>query len=473
MNSERSVAIVGGGITGLSAAWHLHQNKVRVTLYEAAPRVGGVICSWREGDWLAEGGPNTILETSPRIARFVDELGLSSRRRYSDPTAAARYVVRDRRPVKLPSGPAQFVVSRLFSASAKARMLREPFIGRGRGEESVADFVRRRLGQEFLDYAVDPLVTGIYAGDPARLSIQHAFPRIYGLEARHGSLIRGQLFGARERRRHAQVARSRAPKFSFDDGLQVLPDTLGGRLGRSVELRTRVEEIRRDATGWRLTLRRGRDVAEAKHAAVAFCGTSHALAQVALVANAPVDLAPFEDIPYPPVASIVLGFRREAVAHPCCGFGMLIPDREGFGILGSIFSSALFPRRAPPGHLMLTTYVGGARHPARALLPDEELVSLVQRDLASLLGASGPPVFRKVTVWPRAIPQYELGYGRFQRMLAELETNAPGFFVAGHFRDGVALSDSILAGERVALRMAGFLTGRADRAPAAAEAPVR
>ncbi len=463
----RSLGIIGGGITGLSAAYHLRPAGYAVSIYEASERTGGVICSHREGDWLAEGGPNTILETSPEIAALVQELGLADRRQYSDPRADARFVVRGGRAVQLPATPLQFFLAPFFSWTAKMSLLAEPFRPRRRGsdEESVAGFVRRRLGQEFLDYGIDPLVTGIYAGDPAQLSIEHAFPRIHALEAKYGSLIRGQFLGARERRKRGDVAKDRARKFSFDDGLQVLPDTLARKLGDCLRRGTRVTRAARTASGWRLSVESPSGAATAAHDAVLFCGTAHSLARLELASDGVPDLALLGAVHYPPVTSVVLGFRRSDVAHPCQGFGMLIPHGEGFGILGTLFSSALFPRRAPTGHVTLTTYVGGVRNPSVAALDDEMLVDLTVRELGRLLGVTGRPVFRHLTRWPHAIPQYNLGYGRVKERLAELESRAPGFFVTGHFRDGVALSDSLLNGRKVADRIA---THFRSAAPAAA-----
>ncbi len=463
----KTVAILGAGITGLTAGWRLRRAGVPVTVYEAGTRTGGVMCSHREGSWLAEGGPNTILETSPVLLQFVNDLGLAGRRLYSDPAAGARYVVRGGRPVDLPtSGPA-FFFSSLFSWAAKLRLLREPFIPRGTGEQSVADFVRHRLGQEFLDYAIDPLVTGIYAGDPERLSVEHAFPRVHALEVKYGSLIRGQILGARERRRRGEVSKATARKFSFDDGLQVLPDTLAAALGDAVRLETKVEGVAAKSGGWRVTVRSDDRTHAVEHSAVLLCGTAHSLARLHLEGAGLPSLSSLDEVVYPPVTSVVLGFRRADVAHPACGFGMLIPHREGFGILGTLFSSSSFARRAPADHLTLTTYVGGMRRPELAGLADGPLVDLVVRDLGRLLGVSGRPVFTHLTRWPRAIPQYEVGFGRFKSMFIDLEAKAPGLFAAGHFRDGVALSDSILAGTRAAERVQAHLSGTPALQPGA------
>ncbi len=165
-------------------------------------------------------------------------------------------------------------------------------------------------------------------------------------------------------------------------------------------------------------------------------------------------LTAFSEISYPPVASVVLGFRREDVAHPCLGYGMLIPKIEGFKILGTIFSSALFPNRAPAGHVLLTSYIGGARHPESASLPAEHLVETTLADLRALLGVKGRPVFTQTAVYPRAIPQYNVGYGKYRDLLNEIERTSPGLFFAGHYRDGISLGDSMVSGVNIAGRVA-------------------
>ena len=340
----------------------------------------------------------------------------------------------------------------LFSTGAKLRLLREPFVGRCRDgvEESVAQFVERRLGREFLDRAIDPMVAGIYAGDPQALSVAHAFPRIKALEDEYGSLIRGRILGARARARRGAVARDRAPMFSFDEGLQILPDALAADLGDAVTLGSPVAEVRSSQGGFTVATPAG----SAEHAAVVFCGTGPGLASLRLDGE-PLEV--FSTIRYAPVASVVLGFRREEVAHPCAGFGLLVPRVEGLRILGTLFSSSLFPGRAPEGHMTLTSYLGGARHPDLAPLPADTLEGIVREDLRTLLGATGEPTFRHHAFYPRAIPQYEVGYGRFLERMAGLEAGAPGFFIAGHIRNGVSLGDSIAAGVRAAERVAARL----------------
>ena len=447
----RSVAIIGAGITGLTAAFYLKRRGVRVTVYEAGPRAGGVIQSRRDGGWLAECGPNTILETSPKIAQLVRDAGLAARRMVNDPAAEARYLVRGQKAIAMPGSPLGFLTTKLFSFPAKLAVLREPFIKPRRDgvEESIAQFVVRRFNQEFLDHAIDALVAGIYAGDPHQLSLPHAFPKLKALEDNYGSMIKGQLFGARARKKSGEVAKDRAAKFSFDEGLQVLPDTLAATLGDDLKLDSPVEKLARSAEGWTVTTPGG----PAVHDAVIYCGTAHRLAQLRVENPEPVDFSPFARIIYPPVASVVLGFRREDVAHPCAGFGMLIPKIEGLKILGTIFSSALFPNRAPAGHVTLTSYVGGARYPELAGQAQDRLVETVMGDLRLLLGVRGRPVFTHCAFYPRAIPQYNVGYGAYRNLLTDIETRTPGLHFAGHYRDGVSLGDSIVSGVNIAERL--------------------
>jgi protoporphyrinogen/coproporphyrinogen III oxidase len=465
--SSKSVAIIGAGISGLTAAFYLNRAGWNVTVYEASGRVGGVIQSIRKDGFLAEFGPNTILETSPKIAQLVRDSGLESRRLNSNPKAEARYVVRYGRPIEMPGSPLGFFTTPLFTTKAKLAVLREPFIKPRRDgvEESIGQFVVRRFNQEFLDHAIDALVAGIYAGDPHKLSLPHAFPKLKALEDNYGSMIKGQIFGARDRKKSGEVAKDRAAKFSFDEGLQVLPDALAALLGDALKLNAPVTKLVRIADGWRVTAAN----AEADFGAVIYCGTAYKLAELLVETSAPltpalsppdgarekhVDLSAFTEIGYPPVSAVVLGFRREDVTHSCEGFGMLIPKIEGFKILGTIFSSALFPNRAPAGHVTLTSYIGGARYPELGLLPPEKLIEATLADLRALLGVKGRPVFTHTKTWPRAIPQYNVGYGKYRKLLSDLETGSPNLFFAGHYRDGVSLGDSIVSGVNIAERIA-------------------
>jgi oxygen-dependent protoporphyrinogen oxidase len=455
----KSVGIIGGGITGLTAAFQLQKARIPFTLYEAGDRVGGPIQSVREGKYLAECGPNTILETSAGIPEMISELGLDARRLYSDPAASNRYIARSGRPVSLPASPLSFVLTPLFSARAKMRLTAEPFIARSNPEteESVAEFVVRRLGAEFLDYAINPMVGGVYAGDPALLSVKHAFPKLHALEQQYGSLIRGQILGARERKRRGTVSKQNAPKFSFDEGLEVLTRTLHLRMQDSIFLQHRITSLRKANGRWKVSATcRGKEVVD-EHDALLIAIPAHDLARLDVEGVGQESLRPLEEVYYPPVASVVLGFRREDVKHPLDGFGVLVPEAEGLSILGTIFSSSLFAGRAPEGHVTLTSYLGGARAPELATSSEETLVENTLRDLRQLLGVSGAPTYRHTFVFKRAIPQYNVGYGRFKESIARVEKDAPGLLIGGHCRCGISLGDSIASGQEMAERVQKYL----------------
>jgi len=449
----KPVAIIGGGITGLTAAFKLTQVGIPVTLFESTDRVGGVIQTVRDRDYLAECGPNTILETSPLIGELISDLGLEERRIYSSDQAENRYIVRDKRPVKLPRSPLAFLTTPLFSYRAKARLLAEPFIRRAPAdvEENLASFVRRRIGREFLDYAINPFVAGVYAGSPEQLSVREAFPKLHALEQRYGSLILGQALGARERKRSGNVSKQNAPKFSFDQGLGTLTDALGQRLKEQIRTGQAIGKLIKQNGAWSLGQ-------AGEHSGVLLALPAFRLAEMRVTCESkPISLSMLAGIQYAPVASVVLGFRREDVEHPLDGFGALNPEVEQLNSLGTIFSSSLFPNRAPLGQVLLTSYVGGLRAPHLVSKTPDELCKLVMADLKTVLGVNGEPTYRHVFVHRRAIPQYDVGYDRFKSFMNELETNVSGLFFAGHCRDGVSLVDSIVSGHEAAGRIANHL----------------
>ena len=458
-SQPRSVAVVGGGITGLTAAYRLQERGIPVTLYEASARVGGVIRTAIEDGFMSEWGPNTILETSPKIGALITDLGLEPRRWYSNPDANKNYIIRGGEPVRLPTSPVAFASSSLFSLPAKLRLTLEPFIRTPAKseDESLADFVLRRLGREFLDYAINPFVSGIYAGDPAKLSVRHAFPKLLAVEEKYGSLILGQFLGARERKKRKEVPKTEAKKVSFDAGLQVLADTLQTKLGTAVKLCTPVTSARRTAEGWSVTVTVNGVPEQHEHAAILMASPAPKLAAITLETEQNISLAMLGEIEHPPVARIVLGFRREDVADPLDGFGFLVPEVERLSLLGTTYSSSIFDQRAPAGHVTLTSFIGGARHPALALRDPDYLFDATVRDLERVLGVRGKPVYRHHVLFPQAIPQYNTGFRRFSEFMSETETRLPGLFFAGNYRDGISLGNSIVAGQDIAERIAKSL----------------
>ena len=441
------VAVIGGGITGLATAWYLRKLGIPVVVFEAKGQPGGVMASRREGEWLMETGPNTLFENSAAITEFITGLGLESRRLVASTVANKRYVVRRGRPAALPATPAQFFTSPFLSVRTKLGVLAEPFRRRGpaEGDESVADFVVRRLGQEFLDFVVNPFVAGVYAGDPGALSVRHAFPKLHALERDHGSLTRGAL------RRRTATAGPKGSMISFPEGLAEVPRALAQELGSRLWLNHTVTAVRRMGWLWQVDYNSDQGAKSGSFAAVICALPPDALAALP-IEGVPESgaLAVMREIPQPAVASVFLGYRREDVAHPLDGFGMLTPAVEKRRILGTLFSSTLFPGRAPAGHVALTTFVGGSRQPELCAQSDASLIAMVQEELANLLGVRGTPVISRVQRWPRAISQYVVGFQKFKDACYTVEAAAPGLFLGGPCCDGVSLSNCISAGQRLA-----------------------
>jgi len=454
------IAIVGGGVTGLTAAWQLHAKGHRVTVFEQTDRLGGAVSTTIQDGWLVENGPNSLLE-SPQFDALVAGLGLQAKCQYAAPAAKNRYLVRGGRLVPVPMAPQKLLTTPLFSLRTKLRLFAEPFTRAHvrPADVSLAAVVRDHFGQEIVDYAINPLVAGIYAGDPEMLSTKHAFPKLWEIEQTHGSLIRGQIAAMKARRARGEKAAARI--VSFANGLHTLPSALAAALP--------VDAIRTGTTvvslspgrPWKLVSRRDGLAATEEFDAVVLAVPAAALAQLPVGPAGDRPLAALDQIEYPPVASLFLGFRREQVAHPLDGFGALVPAVERRSVLGVLFSSTLFPGRAPEGHVALTVYVGGTRQPELAALAPEALRPQVFADLRDLLGVEGDPVFSRTTLWSHAIPQYNLGYGRFLELMTRAETEHAGLFIGGHVRDGISLANCIAAGGRLADAAGSYLANAA------------
>jgi oxygen-dependent protoporphyrinogen oxidase len=367
--------------------------------------------------------------------------------------ARKRYIVRKSKLVPLPTTPSQLLTTRLLSNGAKLAIFGEPLVEPGDSpmEESVATFVRRRFNQEVLDYVANPFVAGIFAGDPEQLSARHALPRLHDLEHTHGSVVKalGQMMRAGGEKAGPPGAPS---LMSFAGGLQEIPDALTRELRSEVRFRAPVIQLRRAPRGW--TVNAAYQASEL-YDGVIYAAPAHCADDVDLAFEGGDRLKTLTSITHPPVAVLVLGFRREDVAHKLDGFGLLVPDVERRNLLGVIFSSTVFPGRAPDGHVLLTAFVGGVRNPDLANADLVTLTARVMDDLRLLLGVRGEPTFRAFQLWPKAIPQYTLSYGRFKDIMDEAERRNPGLGLTGSYRGGVALGDVISAADQTAERIAG------------------
>ena len=434
--------IIGAGISGLSLAWQIQQSGGTCTLLEAATTCGGALHSIRRDGYLAETGPHSILLNSPEIETFLYSIpGLKERMAEAYPEAKKRFIVRHGKPHAVPMGPLSALTTPLWSIRGKLRVLKEPFIrpAAPEAEESVAEFVRRRLGDELYRYAINPLVGGIYAGDPEELSLRYGFPKLHSLEQTHGGLVRGAFAKMREARKSG--ARFRKRIVSFKDGMGELPEHLAAALGDSLQTGAQILSIQQTNQQWTVAWKTAdNQLQEATFDQLIVTAPAHRLPDLPFEPTLRRDLAPLATIDYPPVSSISLGFKRADVAHPLDGFGALVPECEERNILGVLFPSRLFAHRAPDDAVLLSVFVGGERQPQLATDQTDELLKIVMPELKALLGVEGSPTFVHHTHWPKAIPQYKRTHARHLATMERIENDYPGLKLAGNYRTGISVT---------------------------------
>lgn len=459
MSSQR-IAIVGAGITGLTAAFRLHRQGHAVTVFERNAQPGGSVRSIRENGYLIEAGPNSLQYGAPELKALVKELDLEKVMLTASPAGKKRFIVRGGKFVPVPAGPGPFFSTNLFSFGTKVRIFAE-LLKRPRirtTDLSLAELVRSHFNQELVDYAVNPLIAGIYAGDPEKLSVKHAFNMLWQAERSHGSLLRGMIALVKAKKARGESGVS--PIVSFPGGLQQLTDTLAARLpAGALLLNTSVETVI-PGRPHRLVWKHDGQSGSGEFDAVILAVPASGLAQLTFGTLGERPLALLDTIPQPPVSSLFLGYRREQVAHPLDGFGGLVPAIEKREVLGILFSTTLFPGRAPEGHVGLTIFAGGTRQPENARLDTPALLQRIAADLRDLVGASGEPAFIRHSVWPKAIPQYNLGHERFLEPMTRCEQDNPGLFIGGNVRDGISLPDCLKSGERLAKAAQDFAVKR-------------
>lgn len=460
MQKTKKVLIIGGGIAGLTAAKALQMRGIETLLIERETRVGGAIRTFSHDGFLAEGGPQTFVVEEKKLFNFLRATGILEKTIEAKPAAKKRFIVRGGKPCVVPMSPLSAVTTPLFSLLGKIRLLAEPFIpaNKSGNAESVADFVCRRIGREMYDYALNPLVAGIFAGNPEALDVRFAFPKVWNLEQKYGSLIRGTFPNAKAKKASGLYEKKKT--LSFPQGMESMPKMLRESLPpQSVRIHSEITSIAKEERGWHVHWR-------SRSAVCTFFEEDDFFDQI-LIATPPrtwKDL-PFQDkalcekmqaipaLDTPPVTMLTLGFARKDVAHPLDGFGMLVPAKEKRRILGTLFTSSLFPGRAPEGYVTLSTYLGGSRQPEITQLSAEEQLKLVREELRELLGATGEPVFVERVENPQAIPQYTLGYEKFAEALNAIEQAFPLAF-AGNFRGGISVSQTmnsaLAAAEKIA-----------------------
>jgi oxygen-dependent protoporphyrinogen oxidase len=451
------VAVVGGGIAGLSAAYELERRGLTVRLLEASGRLGGVIDTERTEGWVIEAGPDALLVQKPAAVQLCGELGIGDRL-ISTQVPRTAYVLRDGRLRPLvegsflgfPVGVGALARSSLFSWSAKLRMACEVIVPPSSEEdESIASFIRRRFGQEALDYLGEPLLAGIHAGDAERLSMEALFPRLAEAERRAGSVLRSL--------RTVKVTPS--PKGAFV--------SLPGGLGELVEtlcraLRPGTVRLSSPVTAVRLGAAFSIDAhgAPMRARAVVACVPAYAAAGMFRAIDASL-AALCDAVPYASTATVAFGYRRQQVRHPLDGSGFVVPRVEQNPLLAATWVSSKWPGRAPDGYVLLRGFLGGGRDPDRFDKSDDDLVRLAQSALADTLGIEGDPVLTRLSRYPRQSPQYEVGHLKRVASIDARLSAVPGLFLAGSGFRAIGISDCIADGRAAAARAATFLAAGA------------
>jgi oxygen-dependent protoporphyrinogen oxidase len=446
------VGIVGAGISGLATAQAIlaREPGTQVTILEAGNRAGGKVETEAvtEG-YLCEWGVNAFLDKSPRTLELCAEVGLSPLR--GDESAKKRYVYSEGELHKLPEKPPQFLKSRLLSWPGRLRVLGEVFTGPGdKDDETLAEFGTRHLGREAFEKLIDPMASGVFAGDATRMSLQSCFPRIREVEAQYGSLIRGLIRLQKEARRSGKKdTPGPGPGgmlTSFAGGMSELTDTLAARLGDRLRLGARVDGVSHE--GGRYSLHLGSGGSESFDAVV-LAAPAHVQGPI-LRELSPAIAGQVGAIPYPSLAVVCLGYDRRRMGPGLDGFGFLVPSREKRDILGTVVDSNVFPNRAPAGKVLLRTMVGGARSPELAELPDDQLLDRVFADLQDILGIAAEPEFVSIYRHEKAIPQYLVGHAERLRIVDGELDKFPGLVLTGNAFRGVSLNDCVLNAAKTA-----------------------
>ncbi len=433
------IGIIGGGISGLATGHNLanlldnEEVKYTIDVLEKEKNPGGTIRSIRKKGFTVESGPNGFLDSKPWTLELCDSLGLTEKLYLADNSAKRRYIFYKGKLIRVPTNPPQFLKSRLMSLKGKMRLGMEIFIPRGKPDvdETIAEFGTRRIGREAVENMLDPMVTGVFAGDPYKMSLKACFPRIWEMEQEHGALTKALIHIAR-RRKTSGPAGPGGTLTSFEKGTQFLVDTLTKDKRLNVKTGTGIKKIEKTKTGWKVN------------------GKTYDVVIMAIPTPVSAELLESTDeklaekmrsIPYSPMAVFGMGFKKEITTPNIDGFGFLIPNKEGRKILGCLFSSNIFPNRAPEDYDLLQVMMGGARNKGIRDMSDKKMKELAVSEIKDILNLKGDPDFVQTVKWDNAIPQYLRGHLKLVEQIESKVKKQKGLFVTGNAYYGIGVND--------------------------------
>lgn len=452
--SKKKVTVLGAGISGLATAYWLHKDGYDIQILEAKHESGGTMETSHEEGFLIDYGPNSGLETTPLIRQLVDEIGLSDEMIYASEISNIRYILRNNKLHELPMNIISFLKTKLFSVKGKFRLAGEPFIGKSVDgyHQSIAEFVQRRLGKEFLDYAIDPFVSGVFAGDPYKLSVKSAFPKLYRLEEIYGGLVKGMIKGARERKKRTEESKQSAKMFSFKSGMQTFPKAISQKFNNNIIYNSSVKKVEHTSTMLGPKWKTSYELNGQNHEILSDHVLSTVPAYVAANIFGGLDsnlVQHLNEIYYPPVMVLYLGFNRKDIGLPLDGFGFLIPSKEKKNFLGAIWSSIIFPNRSSNDKVAFTLFVGGARSHQLLETDKQELIDKALCEFKQIMNINSDPICLREKIWTKAIPQYNIGYIEHENYFNKFEKDNPGIFLSGNYRAGISVGDCIKNSEEV------------------------
>ena len=452
------IVILGGGISGLAAAYELQRRGKTFLLLEAKARLGGKIWSEKKGEFVLESGPNTVMINKLEVKQMLDNLGLSKDIIQADSEAVKnRFVVKNGQAEPIPNSLKTAFQSPLFGWDTFFHIMREPFVKANakQTEESLADFSRRRFGKQIYEDFITPFITGIYAGDPEKMSVNHTLSILKQAEKKHGSVLVGMFKMMKEKKQKSQ--RDQLPKqklFTFQNGLSHLIDTLEKEISEKIKKNAKVTRIQfnQSKNNYEINYLHNGSAKKLKADQVITSLPAPQLSE--LISGIDRSLAEkLKKINYAPAVVLHLSFPTSAVDFKQKAFGILSRKVEPLPFLGLLFNSRFFPHTAPKGEELITVICGGELRPEIMKLSDEALHREIDHSLKSIIGLKGESKILNSKRWYRGIPQYELGYADITKKIDSFQKEHKNFYIAGNFYEGISVSDCIALGVQIARKL--------------------
>jgi protoporphyrinogen/coproporphyrinogen III oxidase len=453
------VAVIGGGVSGLTAAFELKRRGHQVTVLERQVRTGGNAISENINGFLMEHGPSTINASMPEVSALSGTLGISDSIVHLTKDVKNRYLVKDGKLNGISAHPLGFLKSDYLSVGARLRLLAEVFVPKGpTGEDETVDqYFTRRFGAEFSKLVMDPLMGGLYAARSDELSLASVFPKLLEMEKTYGSISKAAMV------RRFQGKKMPAKRlYSWSGGIATLPNSLGRILFDNIRTGVTVRSVRISGNGFEIdTLKDGK-----LSARTVLIATQPHVAAPFLENLAPSAAAAIHQIAAPPLAVVFMGYKRSAIDHPLDGLGYLSPSSENRSLTGAQIPSSMFQGRAPEGYVALSAYLSSSRHAEVGKMRENDLVDLAQQEFRDLLDARGDSEFARVRVWPRGIPQYRIGHDGRKSVIQNIPEQIPGLYVTGNYLSGPSVGACVAAAKVTAKNISCHLNANANATPA-------